>query len=506
MNRDTRRGSLVYLTLVVLVATLGGLLFGYDTAVIAGAIGFLQTHFELSAAMKGWAASSALVGCVIGVALAGMLSDRFGRRKTLILAAVLFLISAVGTAMPHEINQPLQPFAQTVGSWGAVGEWIAYYILSPIGMFAVFRLIGGLGVGAASMTSPMYIAEISPARIRGRMVSVNQFAIVTGMLVVYFVNYFITRYGQAVDYAASVTVATEGWNVLYGWRWMFGSECLPALALLVLLFFVPESPRWLMGKGYADKARHILTRVDGPDHAVREMAEIQAALAQEPATVRQLFSSGLRLALMIGVVLAVLQQVTGINVFLYYGPEIFKKVARSGVDVAMLQTVVVGAVNLGFTILAIWLVDRVGRKPLMIIGAAGMGVSLAAIGIAAWFGQLSGWILVFILGYIACFALSVGPVTWVILSEIFPTKIRGRAMAVAVFCLWVANWVVSQTFPMLDDNAWLVEKFNHGFPFLIYAAFAVVLVLFMIFCVPETKGKTLEEIEQRWLGRHKKEA
>ena len=506
MNRDTRRGSLVYLTLVVLVATLGGLLFGYDTAVIAGAIGFLQTHFALSAAMKGWAASSALAGCVIGVAIAGLLSDRFGRRKTLMLAAVLFLISAVGTATPHEISRSLEPLAQTVGSWGAVGAWVATYVLSPIGMFVVFRLIGGLGVGAASMTSPMYIAEISPARIRGRMVSVNQFAIITGMLVVYFVNYFITLYGQAADKLTSVTVATEGWNVLYGWRWMFGSESLPALVLLVLLFFVPESPRWLTGKGHVDKARHILTRVDGPDHATREMAEIQTALAQEPTTTRQLFSSGLRLALLIGVVLAVLQQVTGINVFLYYAPEIFKTVAGSGVDVAMLQTVVVGAVNLGFTVLAIWLVDKVGRKPLMIIGAAGMGVSLAAIGIAAWFNQLSAWILVFILSYIACFALSVGPVTWVILSEIFPTKIRGRAMAVAVFCLWVANLIVSQTFPMLDDNAWLVEKFNHGFPFLVYAAFAVVLVLFMIIYVPETKGKTLEAIEQRWLGHRKKEA
>ena len=470
MNDHRQGGSLAYLMRLVLVATLGGLLFGYDTAVIAGAIGFLQTHFVLTAAMKGWAASSALAGCVLGVMLAGPISDRFGRRNMLILAAVMFLVSAIGTAVPKTLT-----------------------------MFVIFRFIGGVGVGAASMTSPMYIAEVSPARIRGRMVSVNQFAIITGMLVVYFVNYFITRYGQAADQAAGVAAATEGWNVLYGWRWMFGSESLPALALLVLLFFVPESPRWLTEKGHADKARHILTRVDGPDHAEREMRDIQAALAQEPASLGQLLAPGLRVALVIGVVLAVLQQVTGINVFLYYAPEIFKTVAGSGVDVAMLQTVVVGAVNLGFTVLAIGIVDKVGRKPLMIVGAAGMGISLAAIGVAAWMGQLASWVLVFILGYIACFAMSVGPVTWVILSEIFPTKIRGRAMAVATFCLWTANLIVSQTFPMLDENPWLIERFNHGFPFFVYAAFCLVLVVFMICAVPETRGQTLEQIEQRWM-------
>jgi len=470
MNESAERGSLVYLVRVVLVATLGGLLFGYDTAVISGAIGFLQTHFDLSAAMKGWAASSALAGCVLGVILAGPISDRFGRRNMLVLAAILFLVSAVGTAVPR-----------------------------TLAAFVVFRFIGGVGVGAASMTSPMYIAEISPARNRGRLVSVNQFAIISGMLVVYFVNYFITRYGQGVDRAAGVTAAAEGWNAVYGWRWMFGSESLPALALLVLLLFVPESPRWLTEKGRADAARRILARVHGPAQAEREMREIQAALAQEPASLRHLLAPGLRAALAIGVVLAILQQVTGINVFLYYAPEIFKTVAGSGVDVAMLQTVVVGAVMLGFTVLAIGIVDRVGRKPLMIVGAAGMGVSLAAIGVAAWMNQLAAWVLVFILGYIACFAMSVGPVTWVILSEIFPTKIRGRAMAVATFCLWTANLLVSQTFPMMDENPWLVAKFNHGFPFFVYAGFCLVLVVFMVAAVPETRGQTLEEIERRWL-------
>ncbi len=452
---------MVYLTRVVLVAALGGLLFGYDTAVIAGAIGFLQTHFDLTPAMKGWAASSALAGCVLGVILAGPISDRFGRRNMLILAAITFLVSAIGTALPRTLTT-----------------------------FVFFRFLGGVGVGAASMTSPMYIAEISPARIRGRMVSVNQFAIISGMLVVYFVNYFITLHGESIGPA---------WNELYGWRWMFGSEALPAVTLLVLLFFVPESPRWLAEKGRADEARQILARVDGVEHAERELREIQIALAKEPATLGQIVAPGLRVALLIGVVLAVLQQVTGINVFLYYAPEIFKTVAGSNVDVAMLQTIIVGAVNLAFTILAIWLVDYLGRKPLMIVGAAGMGISLVAIGVAAMLDQLAAWVLVFIISYIACFALSVGPVTWVILSEIFPTKIRGRAMAVATFWLWIANFIVSQTFPMMDENPWLIEKFNHGFPFFVYGGFCLVLLLFMITAIPETKGKTLEAIEQRWL-------
>ncbi len=454
----TPTGSAAYLVLTCLVAALGGLLFGYDTAVISGAIGPMEAHFRLSPEAVGWATGCALVGCAVGVALAGVVSDRFGRRNTLILSAVFFLVSAVGTAVPRTFTE-----------------------------FIVFRILGGLGVGAASMTSPMYIAELAPARHRGRLVSLNQFTIVFGMLVVFFVNYAIARQGD------------PAWNQETGWRWMFGSEALPALGFLGLLFFVPESPRWLAKQGRVEQAGAILTRIGGPDHAAREMEEIRAALAQETGTLAQLFQGRLRLVLVIGVVLAVLQQVTGINVFLYYAPEILKTVAGEKTDVALLQTILVGAANMTFTLVAIWSVDRLGRKPLMIVGAAGMGVALFAIGAASWLGEISGWLLVCILGYIACFALSVGPVTWVILSEIFPTQIRGRAMAIATICLWLANYVVSQTFPMMDKNEWLVATFRHGFPFWVYGAFCVVLVVFVWKVVPETKGRSLEEIERTWM-------
>ncbi len=446
-----------YLVLACGVATLGGLLFGYDTAVISGAIEPLREWFDLDATMKGWAAGCALVGCVAGVILAGPMNDRLGRRTTLLLAAALFLVSALGTALPRTFTE-----------------------------FVIFRILGGLGVGIASMTSPMYIAEISPARLRGRMVSLNQFAIVFGMLVVYFVNYHIAGLGD------------DSWMRTTGWRWMFGSEAVPALILLAALFFVPESPRFLCRKGRTKQARMILARIDGAVHADREIAEIEATLRQESGNFRELLRPGLRGVLILGIALAVLQQVTGINVFLYYAPDIFRSIAGAGTDIALLQTVVVGAVNLVFTVIAIVTVDRIGRRPLMIAGAAGMGISLVAIGAASSAQAIGGWLLLFVLGYIASFALSVGPVTWVILSEIFPTKLRGRALAIATFFLWSANFVVSQTFPMMDENPWLLERFHHGFPFFIYAAFCVVLVWVVMRFVPETKGRSLEEIERDW--------
>jgi sugar porter (SP) family MFS transporter len=407
--------------------------------------------------MEGWAASCALVGCIFGAAFAGTMSDRIGRKKVLLISAVLFLVSALGTALPRNLTE-----------------------------FIFFRFLGGLGVGAASMTSPMYIAEISPARIRGRMVSVNQLAIVSGFLVVYFVNYFIAL-GRS-----------DEWLVETGWRWMFGSESLPAMALFVLALFVPESPRWLTKQGRNDEATTILTKIDGPEHARVEMKAIGMAIAQESGSITQLFHSGMRIALLIGVVLAFLQQVTGINAVLYYAPEIFKNIG-AGTESALLQTVIIGVVNAGFTIVAIWTVDTLGRKPLMLIGATGMGVSLAVIGCAFYFGQSGAWVLAAVLAYIACFASSMGPVFWVIASEIFPTRIRGRAMAVATVVIWVSCYLVSQTFPIMDKNKWLVSKFHHAFSFWLYGIFCVVTVLFVMLFLPETKGKTLEEIERHWV-------
>jgi len=450
------KGSIRYVCMVSAVAALGGLLFGYDTGVINGAIGPLKSHFNLNDFGEGWAAGSALLGCAIGAALAGTLSDRFGRKKVLILSAVAFFISAVGTAVPRDVIT-----------------------------FVIFRMLGGLGVGAASMSSPMYIAEISPARIRGRMVSVNQFAIVSGFMVVYFVNYFIAQQGDLQ------------WNELTGWRWMFGSEALPALLLLVLLFFVPESPRWLTKQGRQREALDILTRAGGSEHARSEFLEISNTIAHESPSLRQLFLPGMKIVLIIGVVLAILQQVTGINVFLYFGTEIFTKLGSQR-NAALLQTVIVGVVNLSFTIIAIWTVDRLGRKPLMLIGSAGMGISLLAMGLFACFQHTDLWVLLFILGYIACFALSVGPVTWVILSEIFPTRIRGRAMGIATVSLWIANYIVTQTYTIMKENEWLTDRFHQGFPFWVYGLMCAVLFVFVLIFVPETKGKSLEEIEKTW--------
>ncbi|MBN1420701.1 MAG: sugar porter family MFS transporter [Planctomycetes bacterium] len=470
--RTAAAGSVAYLVVTCFVATLGGLLFGYDTAVINGANDFLVTRFALDPIQEGWATSCALVGCIAGAASVGFLSDLLGRKKVLLVSAILFIISAIGTALPETFSA-----------------------------FVIFRFLGGIGVGAASMTSPMYIAEISPARIRGRMVSLNQLAIVFGMLVVYFVNYFISLRGTNVHFVTgciSFPIGNDLWNVETGWRWMFGSETLPALLLLLLLLFVPESPRFLAKKRRRDEALRILARVNGAEGGARELAAIEKSIARETGTLRELLLPGMRLALLIGIALAVFQQVTGINVFLYYGAVIFKQIAGSETSAAMLQAVLVGAVNMAFTVIAIWTVDKIGRKPLMAIGFIGMGVSLFGLGTAAYVQQTDVWILAFMLGYIACFALSVGPVTWVILSEIFPTAIRGRAMAIATLCLWAANYLVSQTFPMMDKSQWLLERFNHAFPFWLYGILSVAALVFLAIFVPETKGKSLEEIERTW--------
>ncbi len=445
-----------YATLLSMVAALGGMLFGYDTAVIAGGIGFLRAHFALGAAETGFAASSALLGCILGAAIAGGLSDRFGRKRALLLSAILFTISAIWSALAGTLIE-----------------------------FNIARALGGIGVGMASMLSPLYIAEIAPAEIRGRLVSLNQFAIVLGILIVYFVNYAIAGLGD------------ETWNTTWGWRWMFGSETLPASLFFLSLLTIPESPRWLIKQEQTENAHRILSRLGSPERADRDVEAIRDALAHEGSSTRDLLRPGMRRALVIGIALAILQQITGINVFMYYAPEIFKQLG-AGSNVALLQTVVVGAFNVLFTLVAIRTVDRLGRKPLLMIGASGMGLCLAGIGWAAFSGTTAAWVLVFILGYIACFALSLGPVVWVVMSEIFPTRIRGRAMGIATLLLWAANYVVSQTFPVLNEDPWLIDLFHHAFPFWLYALFCMATVTFVALFVPETKGRTLEEIEQFW--------
>jgi len=448
------RGSVAYVSLLAGVAALGGLLFGYDTAVISGTIGFLRTRFELSPFWEGWTVSNVLVGCMVGAALAGPLSDRFGRKRILLLSAVLFAVSALGSALPRNLVE-----------------------------LVAARFVGGLGVGMASMLSPLYIAEVSPARLRGRLVSLNQITIISGMLVIAVVNWLIAQ-----------NAPSEQWNVGVGWRWMFGSEVLPALLFLACLFAVPESPRWLTKQGREAEAMQVLTRIGGTDEARFAMGQIKEAIALESGSFRELFQPGVRVALVIAVVLAVLQQVTGINAVMYYAPEIFKS---SGAEVsaaqALLQTVAVQAVNVLFTLVAIWVVDRWGRKPLLLITSAAMGVSLVLLGGAFQLGLPSRWIFLYTLLYVASFAVAMGPVVWVVLSEIFPTRIRGRAMAVATVALWIACFAVSQTVPTM------FKDLGHPATFWTYAAMCAVSFVFVARFVPETKGKTLEEIERGWL-------
>ncbi len=452
-----------YLLPICLVATLGGLLFGYDTGVISGAIEPLTARFHLSDVMKGWASGCVLIGCAAGVLLVGPISDRFGRRLAMFLAAGMFLASAIGTALPHDI-------------------WT----------FIFFRVIGGLGIGIASISTPMYIAEITPAHIRGRMVAVNQIAIVGGIALTSFVNYFIAKSGD------------QAWLIENGWRWMFGTGIVPALLFGLLLIPIPESPRWLIEKKREDQARRILEKVGGPEFSNSEFASIKAALSREKGTWGELFSAQLRLPLLIGVLLAILQQVTGINVFMYFGATIFKNMSAStGVDAGLLQQFIINGTGVLFTLVAISTVDKWGRKPLMLVGAAGMGFSLLAMGILAQIltdpAAGSGWMLLFSLLYIGCFSLSVGPVTWVILAEIFPTAVRGRALGLATFFMWMADYFVTQTFPIMDaKDSWFVAHFNHAFPFYVYAVFCVALVLVVWRMVPETKGRSLEEIEKSW--------
>jgi SP family xylose:H+ symportor-like MFS transporter len=448
-----RKGGIIGIILLVLLAFWA---VSFSGRAISYQIADLQ---DTANAIKGFVIASALIGCVIGGAAAGFISKSLGRKNGLVISAVCFFISAIGAWRPEAFN-----FFGTLDAYS----------------FVVYRIIGGIGVGIASMISPMYIAEIAPANMRGRLVSFNQLAIIFGMLVIYFVNYFIARQGN------------EQWLITEGWRWMFFSGVIPAGIFFILLFFVPETPRYLAMKGKDEKAIRVLKRIAGESDAVATLVEIKSTLHEKNAP---WLSYGFFL-IFIGILLSVFQQFVGINVVLYYASNIFRNMGSS-TDSSLLQTIIVGIVNLVFTVVAILTVDRFGRKPLMIIGSIGMGVSMFALGFAFYFNQLGIAALIFMLTYTAAFAMSWGPVCWVLLAEIFPNSIRG-ALSIAVAAQWIANWVVSLTFPMMNDNQWLTAKFNHGFSYWIYGVMGIVSALFVWKLVPETKGKTLEEIEQLW--------
>lgn len=463
-----------YLTKITLVAALGGLLFGYDTAVISGTVGSLKSFFvdplgydELQAnSLLGFVVSSALIGCIIGSIMGGYFSAHFGRRKSLMLAALLFLISALGSAMPEM-------------GFATIGEGNHTHLKQ----FIFYRIMGGIGVGLASMLSPMYISEVAPSKRRGSLVSWNQFAIIFGMLVVYFVNYGISNQGS------------EDWLRMVGWRWMFASEVIPASLFFMLLFVVPRSPRWLVLKGKVEEARAILNKINPKENTQNIIESIVGGITRH--TSGSLFSYGY-LVIFIGILLSVFQQFVGINVVLYYAPEIFKN-AGASTNTSLLQTIIVGAINLTFTVIAIKTVDRFGRKPLQIVGAIGMGISMLALGTTFSTNTMGLLSLISILVYVAAFAISWGPVTWVLLSEMFPNKIRGKAMALAVAVQWVSNFIVSQTFPMMNENSWLTEKFNHGFAYWLYGIIGFIAAWFVWKWVPETKGKSLEQMEELWI-------
>src|SRR5271157_772466 len=450
-----------YVWLISLVAALGGLLFGYDWVVIGGAKPFYEKYFELNTGqMVGWANSCALLGCLLGSLVAGGLSDRFGRKMLLILSAFLFAVTSVLTG------------------WAPAFLW-----------FVVWRMMGGVAIGLASNVSPIYIAEVSPAPWRGRLVSMNQLTIVVGILSAQVVNWLIAR---KVPEGATAEMIRLSWNGQYGWRWMFTAVALPSVVFFVSAWLVPESPRWLVKNGKHDLARRILARIGGEPYGGQALAEIQTTIGAEThARVRwsELLAPGVKRALAMGVVLAVLQQWSGINVILNYAEEIYRG-AGYGVSDILFNIVLTGAINLAFTFVALGLVDRFGRRVLMLIGCAGVGVSHGLVGLAYHYSLKGLPVLVLTLCTLGCFAMSLGPVTWVLISEIFPNRVRGLAVSVSVSALWIACFVLTFTFPVLNS------ALGSAGTFWVYAGICFGGFVFVLLRVPETKGKTLEQIER----------
>ena len=458
------------------VATLGGLLFGYDTAVISGAVGAIDVNFidpqHLSEtarnSLSGWTISSALLGCVIGAAVAGWISAWLGRKGGMIVAAILFLISAFGSAFPEICFGPI----------GGMGP-------HALTQFISYRILCGTGIGIASMLSPLYIAEIAPAAIRGRLVAFNQLAIVLGILLVYFVNWAIASAGN------------DAWINTMGWRLMLVSEAVPALLFLLLLLFVPDTPRWLVMKGRDAEALDVLNRLTDPAEAKSTLKAIEGSLTEAAHEVKSgLFTFG-AFVVVVGILLSAFQQLVGINAVLYYAPLMFENMG-SGTNTALLQTIVVGVANVVFTVVAIVTVDRFGRRPLMIAGALVMAVAMLALGFLFQIQNVGTPALIAVIAYIAGFAFSWGPVTWVLLSEIFPNAIKNRALAIAVAAQWITNLFVSWSFKVLDGNSTLNAFSHHGFAYWVYGAMSLLAALFVYRYVPETKQRTLEEIQELW--------
>jgi SP family xylose:H+ symportor-like MFS transporter len=454
--------NVAYIFGITLVATIGGLLFGYDTAVISGAEKSVEAYLirplGLSAFIHGATVSSALIGCIIGGIISGVLSSRLGRKRSLILASFLFFVSALGSAYPEFLF--FTPGEPTMGL---------------LLMFNFYRVIGGIGVGLASAVVPMYIGEIAPAEVRGRMVSFNQFAIIFGMLVVYFVNWGIAS-GQTIEWINDI-----------GWRYMFGSEAIPAFLFGALLFLVPETPRYLALRNQNDKALSVLTKINGKERAQKILGEIKESVQHSVSA--KLFSYGKKV-IIVGVLLCIFQQFVGINVVLYYAPRIFESMGAVK-DASMLQTIVMGLVNVVFTVLAILTVDKWGRRPLLITGSIGMAIGMFAIALLSAFNIIGISTLIFIIVFTASFMMSWGPICWVLVSEIFPNKIRGQAVAIAVAAQWAANFLISSTYPPMME-------FSSTFTYAFYGLMAVLSALFVWKMVPETKGKTLEQMEAVW--------
>jgi sugar porter (SP) family MFS transporter len=444
---------------VSLSAAMGGLLFGYDWIVISGTKPFFEKFFHLtSAAETGWAMASALVGCMIGALLCGSLSDRFGRRRLLILAALGFVVTSLGTAAADTIS-----------------------------VFNLWRIAGGMAIGLASNVSPMYIAEIAPAAVRGRLVSMNQFAIVIGILLAQAANVAIDRFGPGLAGAADAA----GWSVGHGWRWMFAVTAVPAGLFFLASLVLPESPRWLAARGHTERARGVLARVAGEAYAQRELSSIQQTLSggHQKADFRRLLEPRMLKLLLIGVALAVLQQWCAANVIFYYAADVFRAAGYT-VSGALLNIVYIGLVNLVFTVAAVLSVDRFGRRPLLLLGFSGLMLVHLLIGFSYYRGQGGLYVVVLTLAAVACYALTLAPVIWVVLSEIFPNAIRGAAMSISVFALWMACFVLTYTFPRLNQGLGMAGAFW------IYAAICGLGLVFAAATVKETKGKSLEEIEK----------